>query len=176
MCHSRTKWETDDQKRTDRITCPALKRGEARRIQQAQHKARARGAVPCLRYEGGHLVGHQFGHPADDYNLVLMSFHLNRGAYRMIEDRWSVTLKACGSVEDVTIEINYFPNTQCPDQIYVEARVNGITESYKFDNNGGPSCWYTPDGWKSIGSPDKGFGDLARQKALRELRKGLRTK
>jgi len=49
--------------------------------------------------EGGHLIGARFGGPTDAYNLIPQDAHLNRRAWKRMENSWATSLESGHRVE-----------------------------------------------------------------------------
>lgn len=99
----------DGQGRTTRVK--GKLRLDASHKRDFQKQRDAGGIYRTAEDDGGHLIGHIFGGPADGINLVAQRANLNRGAgsqWRAMERQWKAALKAGQKVE-VDMEIVYPP-------------------------------------------------------------------
>lgn len=80
----------------------------------------------------GHLIADQFDGSNRLDNLVPMDMHLNRGAYKKMEDDISKA-KAEGKEVDIDIEVKYDDSGR-PTEFLVKVTIDGETEIHVFNN------------------------------------------
>lgn len=89
--------------------------------------------------EGGHLIGSQFGGPAERINLVPQDWELNRGAgspWREMEESWARALEE-GLPVTVNMRLEYPSGSQRPDKFIVEYTIDGDLLRREFFNQAG---------------------------------------
>lgn len=121
-----TCYYTDAKGRTKKVTFKQLKLSTGKRTKLQTAIGKLGYGVSELsydKYEGGHLIGDQFGHDATRENLVPMCFQMNRSKYKAMENVWSKALKNNICVKRGTIRIIYFGDTECPCFIDVSCTV-----------------------------------------------------
>jgi LysM repeat protein len=83
--------------------------------------------------DGGHYIAARFNGPRDSFNHFAQDASFNRGAYRVMEDKWAGELRA-GHKVFVVIEPLYHGASKRPYQLNVSWEVDGQRASQKFRN------------------------------------------
>ncbi len=83
--------------------------------------------------DGGHYIAARFEGPSDAFNHFAQNANFNRGAYRVLEDKWADALRA-GDKVFVNIVPHYLGTSKRPDWIDVSWSVNGKRYKTKFAN------------------------------------------
>jgi len=108
---------------------------------QAQHGQRslslqqaAGGLHRLATDEGGHLIAVRFNGPAHEVNHIAQDIKLNRGEWKILENRWAKELDQ-GKTVDVKMTLDYPEKSQRPKKLQVEFKVDkGRPEIQRFDN------------------------------------------
>ena len=88
---------------------------------------------PDDKDDGGHLIARMFGGSPEADNLVAMNYHVNRGEYKRIENKWKNTLKETDENGErkydvqVKISVRYEGDSQRP----TEFRIQSVTYNRK---------------------------------------------
>ncbi|MDT8759092.1 DNA/RNA non-specific endonuclease [Sphingomonas psychrotolerans] len=83
--------------------------------------------------DGGHYVAPRFSGPTDWFNHFAQDLHINRGAYRVMEDQW---YKAAAAGKKVFIDIRpvYPQGSRRPSEVQVTWYINGERDFQRFKN------------------------------------------
>lgn len=99
----------------------------------AQNTARSMGLATD---DAGHMIGARFNGPSGLPNLVPQNAHLNRGAWKKMENQFEKHLRE-GSKVSVDVRPNYTGSNLRPDSFSVRYRVDdGRTYTKYFENTG----------------------------------------
>jgi LysM repeat protein len=127
-------FKIDSINRTRRISfnldAPAL----TRRSRSSQRRAGA--SFRQHSDDGGHYVAPRLGGTHEYFNHFAQNANFNRGAYRVLEDKWAAYRKA-GKAVSVVITPLYDGLSQRPEVIAVHQHVNGVIEKRVFKNRRG---------------------------------------
>jgi len=83
--------------------------------------------------DGGHYIAARFEGPSDSFNHFAQNANFNRGAYRLVEDKWAEALRRGGKVF-VNIIPHYQGTSKRPDRIDLSWSVNGRKYQASFPN------------------------------------------
>lgn len=83
--------------------------------------------------DGGHDIAPRFKGPTDAFNHFAQNRSLNRGRYRVMEDRWAQALKQ-GKKVYVEIRPAYAGHSKRPFRLDVRFDVNGQQSIDRFSN------------------------------------------
>ena len=123
---------TDEMGRLKKIS-GELQLNPATRDLAAQNTARSMGLATD---DAGHMIGARFNGPSGLPNLVPQDAHLNRGAWKKMENQFEKHLRE-GSKVTVDVRPNYTGNSLRPDSFSVRYRVdNGRVHTKYFENTG----------------------------------------
>jgi hypothetical protein len=87
--------------------------------------------------QGGHIVGHRFNPPTEEFNLFAQNGNFNMGAYRVLENTWAKAL-AEGKNVQVDWQFSYLGSSLRPDRLTVRYTVDGVPMPARtFGNNPG---------------------------------------
>ena len=127
-------FKIDAIKRTRRISfnlgAPPLK------LRSRGNQRRAGGPYRQHTDDGGHYVAPRHGGTHEYFNHFAQDANFNRGAYRVLEDKWAAYRKV-GKDVPVVITPYYNGFSQRPDELVVHQRVNGNFEDFSFKNRKG---------------------------------------
>lgn len=121
----------DEQGRTHEVTGPivlATTPGGSRRAQAAAGRPDRRASD-----DGGHYIAARFDGPKDAFNHFAQDANFNRGAYRMLEERWA-RAKRQGKLVTVRIVPEYGGTSVRPTAINVWFFVDGHMSQQRFSN------------------------------------------
>ncbi|GAA1863351.1 hypothetical protein GCM10009751_21500 [Myceligenerans crystallogenes] len=129
-------FRTDGQGRTVEAHATDLGFGEADRSSSIQQRIGDQGGDG---YDGGHLIGNQFGGGPEDINLVPMLEEINRGSgdtFYATEMRLREALEG-DPPSDVELHVypGYGDDGPVPSTIAVEYSIDGESERKEFDND-----------------------------------------
>jgi hypothetical protein len=96
----------------------------------------AGGVDRLITDDGGHYVGRRFNGPLDDFNHFAQDANFNRGAYRVLENKWQDAL-ANGSSVTVDIQPKYVGSSLRPDSLSVDYTIDGVPYRQRFLNQSG---------------------------------------
>lgn len=123
---------TDEMGRLKKIS-GELQLKPASRDLAAQNTARSMGLATD---DAGHMIGARFNGPSGLPNLVPQNAHLNRGAWKKMENQFEKHLRE-GSKVSVDVRPNYTGSNLRPDSFSVRYRVDdGRTYTKYFENTG----------------------------------------
>ncbi|MEW6704704.1 MAG: DNA/RNA non-specific endonuclease [Pseudomonadota bacterium] len=83
--------------------------------------------------DGGHIVGHRFNPPSEEFNLFAQDANFNRGAYRQLENEWAIALRDRRTVK-VEWKFEYSGSSVRPDSLKVNYWVDGKPHERVFNN------------------------------------------
>ena len=83
--------------------------------------------------DGGHFVGRALNGPLDDFNHFAQDSHINRGAYRTLEDALRRDVEGGAQVR-IRIRPTYPGTSLRPNGITVDYWVNGVPDRVRFTN------------------------------------------
>lgn len=120
--------------RTREVTLDLNSPANERRSRTTQRNAGKPHRLPTD--DGGHYVAPRFGGPRDAFNHFAQDANFNRGAYRVLENKWDTLRKAKKSVP-IRITPLYDGLSQRPHTIVVRYWVDGILHFERFPNRKG---------------------------------------
>jgi hypothetical protein len=93
------------------------------------------GVAGCLWFadDGGHYIAPRFKGPTDAFNHFAQNRTVNRGRYRVMEDRWAQALKQ-GKKVYVEIRPAYAGHSKRPFRLDVKFDINGQQSIDRFSN------------------------------------------
>lgn len=83
--------------------------------------------------DGGHFIAHRFNGPRDAFNHFAQDASINRGKYRVLEQKW-FDAKAKGKSVSLAMEIVYPEGSRRPDRLLIWYNIGGHTEYAEVPN------------------------------------------
>jgi hypothetical protein len=83
--------------------------------------------------DGGHFIAHRFNGPSDAFNHFAQDARVNRGQYRVLEQKW-YDARARGKSVSLAMNISYPDGSRRPDVIRIWYNIGGKMEYAKIDN------------------------------------------
>jgi hypothetical protein len=91
--------------------------------------------------DGGHFIAHRFNGPRDAFNHFAQDASINRGKYRVLEQKW-FDAKAKGKPVSLAMDIVYPKGSRRPDRLLIWYNIGGRTEYAEVPNR--PSAIRAP--------------------------------
>ncbi|MBP1202853.1 hypothetical protein JOD97_000867 [Duganella sp. 1411] len=125
------KYTLDSKERVTRVEGTLVSNPAQKRNTKAQLGAGGKDRLSTD--EGGHFVGRRFDGPLDDFNHFAQNMNLNRGEYKVLENRWQ---KALENGKEVLIDIkpSYLGDSIRPEKLDIIYKIDGIPFSKSFKN------------------------------------------
>ncbi len=83
--------------------------------------------------DGGHFIAHRFNGPRDAFNHFAQDASINRGKYRVLEQKW-FDAKAKGKPVSLAMDIIYPKGSRRPDRLLIWYNIGGRTEYAEVPN------------------------------------------
>ena len=83
--------------------------------------------------DGGHFIAHRFNGPRDAFNPFAQDASANRGAYRVLEQKWADALAQRKTVK-VTIIPIYPEGSRRPSRLEIVYKIDGVRHEQTIDN------------------------------------------
>lgn len=131
VAHNGYRYRIDGTGRTMAVTGALMLDPDQPRSRTAQ--AAAGGADRRATDDGGHYIAARFGGPGETYNHFAQDAQFNRGAYRLLENRWAAAARS-GDRVFVDISPDYVGACQRPVAIRILCSINGKIDRHIFAN------------------------------------------
>lgn len=83
--------------------------------------------------DGGHFIAHRFNGPSDAFNHFAQDASINRGEYRVLEQKW-FDARAKGKPVSLAMNIVYPKGSRRPDHLNIWYNIDGDTQYKEIDN------------------------------------------
>jgi hypothetical protein len=124
-------YDVDPAGRMRRLTGTIAMSGYTKRNRKFQREAGGRDRLPTD--DGGHFLAPRFAPPDSRYNYFAQYRNFNRGAYRLLEQRWH-SLRKEGHPPKVNISPIYSNFSQRPDVLVIRYFDHGVAKRVKLFN------------------------------------------